>query len=96
MAMGRHFGLQKSHGLLATGFAKVARAQTGALAGLHGRAALKIGQSKVAFAISAIGGPQKREQSCVLAEWHELAVAQGPTFGSKISCKDSDFGKKWI
>lgn len=96
MGVRRHLRLQQRDCLLAGGFTQVAQAQARSLACLHGRAALEIGQGEVALAIAAVGSAQQGEQRSVLANGHELAVAQGPALGSKVPRENPDLSKKWI
>src|SRR5262244_3888567 len=94
--MRRHLCLKKRNGLFASGFAQITQTQARALACLHGRVTLEVRQSEVARAVATVGGAQQGKQRRVLADRQELTIAEGPTFGSKSSCKNSDFGNKWI
>jgi hypothetical protein len=96
VAMGGYFRLQQCDCLLAADLAQVAQAQARALAGLHGRGALEVGQREVALAVAAVYGTEKGKQRRVLANRQELAIAQGPALGGKVSREDSDFSYEWI
>src|ERR1039457_1262398 len=58
----RHFGLQQGYGVRATGLAEIMKGQSWALAGVHGRIALQIGQRKGTFAIASVSRSKKRSE----------------------------------
>src|SRR5262249_28030851 len=86
-----HFSGQQGDVLLAAKFAQVAKAQPRALALLHGRGSLKVGQGKVALAVAAVGGAKQGKQSGLLADGQQLAVTERPPLGGEVPGKDSDF-----
>src|SRR5262249_26097453 len=94
--MDRHFRLQERDILFAPDFAKIAQAQARSLAGVHRRRTLKIGQRESAFTVTAVCGPEQREQRRVLADGQQLPVTERPAKRSKISAKDSDFGYELV
>jgi len=96
MRVSGHFRLKQGHVLFAALLTQEARAQAGALALLHGCGALEVWQGKVALAIAAVSCAQKREQSCVLADGQELAIAQRPADGSKVKRENPDLSYKLV
>lgn len=58
--MHRHFGRQQSDSLRTSGLAKVSKGEARALARMHGRAVLKVGQGEGRAAVPAVGGAQQR------------------------------------
>ena len=96
MGVGWNFGLEKRYSLRTAGFTQVVQGKAGTLTRVHGSATLQVGKSKVGFPIPPVGGPQEREQRCVLAEREELPIAPGPTPGSKVKGKNPDFRDKRV
>ena len=66
--MAWNFRLQQGYGLFATDLAQIAQRKAGALPLLHGRRALQVGQSEVAFAVAAVCGTEQGEERGVLRD----------------------------
>jgi len=94
--MNGHFRHEERHALLAAGFAQVAKTETRTLASLQRGLPLEIWQSKVALAVTTVGGAEKRKQGRILADGQQLPVALSPAVWSKVSGKNPDFSDKWI
>src|SRR6185503_10874278 len=63
---------------------------------MHCPAPLKIGKSKSALSIAAIGCTKKRKERGVLTDWQYLPVAKRPALGCEVEGENSNFCYKWI
>src|SRR2546425_12662513 len=96
MGMCRDLALEQRHKFRPARLSQIVKTQARSLARMHRRRPLQIGKSEIRLSISAISRAEQRKERGVLAYGQELAVTQGPTGGSKVPRKDSDFGYKWV
>src|SRR5580700_3069907 len=95
MAMGRQLLRRQGDGRLAAAFAERKVAASGRLSGAD-RDALQLRQRECGNAVAAVSGAEDRKQRGVLADRHELALAERPAARRKGKSEDRDLPDIWL
>src|SRR5271169_2256908 len=96
MRMRWYLRFQQRHGIRAPSFAEIMERKARTLTRMHRSVFLHVREREIRFTVAAVGGAKQREESGVLRDGHELAVAKRPSSGREIERKDTDFSKKRI
>ena len=94
VAVRRNLGHGERVGLRTTLRSKAIIAKPRPLALVNRNAATKIGQREGCASVTTVDGPEKGEDSLVLVDGKQLAVAKSPATGREVSAKHDDFGEE--
>src|ERR1700722_20735330 len=95
MAVGRQLSWRQGDGRLAAAFAEQIVAASGRLSGAD-RDALQPRQREGGDAVAAVSGAEDRKQRGVLADRHELALAERPAARRKGKSENRDLPDIWL